>query len=879
MAAVRKATVNSADLGARWIRAALQVNPYSYEGKVRPANRFASEADYNSALLDRCEALGIELVAATDHWRVESASTLIDDAAQRGVACLPGFEANSAEGVHLLVLFERGTELAEVNAAIGVCGGTPGCPNGTAGRPFGEILREMSDRGALVVPAHVNVPNGGLLTGRTGQPLVNMIKDPNLHAIAVCPDIDEERLHTEVLQGTRPFDRQHPLAVLHADDVCDPDVLGRGGSCWFKASTASLAGLKMAVRTPRTRISTDDPTAVRRSVIREVSWVGGFLDGVTVPVSPELTTLIGSRGTGKSTVIESLRFALGLEPTGRQAAVDHAAIVSGVLRSGTTVRVIVDAVQPVPGRFVIERSVPNPPTVRDIAGTSTRQAPEDVLGLVEIYGQHELAELASDKASVARMLERFAGQARTDPAYDATLLDLEQNRLALSQLEGSLADLEANLADIERLEERVQQFEATDVPERLAELEQFERDSATFAEATSRIGRARAAVTTLRDADGVTQLRLPVGDISRSSQPEVLAQVADALSGLAGYLDSLITAAAARVDGAQDEVAAALTSWEEVASPQRDGHAEVLRGLVADGHDPATYLTTTRALEDLRAQLPLRDSAVSKLSGLAQERDRLLGELAAHETRRSEELNAAVRIANARTGGVVVVRPIEAAERSHIKGVIEEHVRGQRNQITAAIDADGFSPRALAAAARSGSTALEKFGIRGAQATALVAAGEDAFRALEELTVAQAVDVQLDVGVGTGSRQFRSIDDLSKGQRATALLLLLLGASDAALVIDQPEDDLDNRFVYDGIVTKLRELKGRRQIIASTHNANVPVLGDAELIIALEGDGNRGWPSEAGIGSLDDASIRALVENLLEGGAEAFSARQHLYGF
>src|SRR5690606_23114142 len=107
----------------------------------------------------------------------------------------------------------------------------------------------------------------------------------------------------------------------------------------------------------RTRISTDDPTAVRRSVIREVSWVGGFLDGVTVPVSPELTTLIGSRGTGKSTVIESLRFALGLEPTGRQAAVDHAAIVSGVLRSGTTVRVIVDAVQPVPGRFVIERSV------------------------------------------------------------------------------------------------------------------------------------------------------------------------------------------------------------------------------------------------------------------------------------------------------------------------------------------------------------------------------------------------------------------------------------------------------------------------------------------------------------------------------------------
>lgn len=120
---------------------------------------------------------------------------------------------------------------------------------------------------------------------------------------------------------------------------------------------------------------------------------------------------------------------------------------------------------------------------------------------------------------------------------------------------------------------------------------------------------------------------------------------------------------------------------------------------------------------------------------------------------------------------------------------------------------------------------------------------------------------------------------MSKGQRATALLLLLLGASKSPLVIDQPEDDLDNRFVYDGIVQRLRDLKGTRQIIASTHNANVPVLGDAELIVALEGDGQHGWPVEDGIGSLDDAVIRALAESLLEGGPAAFNARQHLYGF
>ena len=191
------------------------------------------------------------------------------------------------------------------------------------------------------------------------------------------------------------------------------------------------------------------------------------------------------------------------------------------------------------------------------------------------------------------------------------------------------------------------------------------------------------------------------------------------------------------------------------------------------------------------------------------ERTDLLGQLAAIETTHSEELTAAVRQANAATNGVVVVRPIAAPDRKPIKSVVERHVKGVRTQIAAAIDAETFSPRTFVAAARSGQEELAKqFGVRGAQATNLIGAGEQLLRELEELSVGQAVDIRLDVSAGSGVRELRSLDDLSKGQRATALLLLLLGASTAPLVIDQPEDDLDNRFVYDGIVQRLRELKG-----------------------------------------------------------------------
>jgi DNA repair ATPase RecN len=867
--------------GARWIRAALQVNPYAYNGRGAPANAFKSEDEYNDALLDRFAAQGVELIAITDHWCVNTAGSLIDAATARDIVALPGFEANSAEGVHLLVIFEAGTDFADINAAIGVCGGTPGCANGTAGEPYADILRKMGERGALVIPAHVNVANGGMLTGRSGPPLVNMVTHPDLHAIAVTPDASAATDQEAVCAGRKPYDRVHPLSVVFADDVTHPNAVGsRGAATWFKVSSRRLENLKLAVRTPATRIAVEDPRSTPRPLIRQISWVGGFLDGVTVPLSPDLTALIGGRGTGKSTVIESLRYVLGVDALGQEAKRDHAAIVSGVLRSGTTVRLEVKIISPVPRRYTIERSVPNPPVVRDASGSSTNLLPADVIGTVEIFGQHELAELAHDKASVARMLERFAGATGPDAEHDQIVGRLTENREKLQRAEKARDDLEEELADIPRLEEHVAHYTATDLPTRLSELQRLDRDSGVFTEATERVTDVRSILQPLADQQVVASLTAPIEAIDESPQKLVLERVTAATRSLSNKLAELQAAADAAVREAVQAIEAAEAEWKVSTEPQRASHAEVLRKLVEDGHDPDKYLATTKALDTLKAKAQRREGMVKTLSELSGQRGELLGELATNESKRLEKLHDAIRSANSATKGVVIVRPVAAPDRRQIKAVVEQGVKGARTQIMAAIDSEGFSPRAFVAAARVNAEELEeKFSVKGAQAASLMAAGEPLFRELEELSVGQAVDVQLDIAAGSGPREYRSLEDLSKGQRATALLLLLLGASSAPLVIDQPEDDLDNRFVYDGIVQKLRELKGKRQIIASTHNANVPVLGDAELIVALEGDGQHGWPAEQGVGSLDDAKIRSLAENLLEGGPAAFNARQHLYGF
>jgi len=80
----------------------------------------------------------------------------------------------------------------------------------------------------------------------------------------------------------------------------------------------------------------------------------------------------------------------------------------------------------------------------------------------------------------------------------------------------------------------------------------------------------------------------------------------------------------------------------------------------------------------------------------------------------------------------------------------------------------------------------------------------------------------------------------------------------------------------ESIVQRLRDLKGARQLVFSTHNANIPVLGDAELVVVLEARQRHGRLAQDGVGSLDEPAVRSQAEEILEGGRDR---RRYLYGF
>ena len=146
------------------------------------------------------------------------------------------------------------------------------------------------------------------------------------------------------------------------------------------------------------------------------------------------------------------------------------------------------------------------------------------------------------------------------------------------------------------------------------------------------------------------------------------------------------------------------------------------------------------------------------------------------------------------------------------------------------------------------------------------------------------VNFELNISYGLANRSslYRVRNNLSFGQRAVGMLLLILhGATklgeDRPLIIDQPEDDLDNLYIYHTLVKEFHAIKNSRQLIIATHNPNIPIAGDAENILVLNSNGDNGWIENWG--SIDNEKISKKVLQVLEGDFEAFSKRAEKYGF
>lgn len=121
------------------------------------------------------------------------------------------------------------------------------------------------------------------------------------------------------------------------------------------------------------------------------------------------------------------------------------------------------------------------------------------------------------------------------------------------------------------------------------------------------------------------------------------------------------------------------------------------------------------------------------------------------------------------------------------------------------------------------------------------------------------------------SGEWKPIGQGSPGQQTAALLSLVLSYGSEPIVLDQPEDDLDNTLVYDLVVSRLKEVKNKRQVIVITHNPNIVVHGDAEYVLSFESVNGRTMVTRKG--GLQESDVREEICRIMEGGPQAFEKR------
>ena len=544
--------------------------------------------------------------------------------------------------------------------------------------------------------------------------------------------------------------------------------------------------------------------------------------------------------------------------------------------------------RPAARRYRIERTVPNPPVVRDAdTGEVLNVAVADIFAGVEIYGQHEVSELARNRQKLTRLLSRFMPPDESYAARKRKLAtELKRSRENVLRAQEELADLEDRLAALPGLEETQKGYREAGVEEALKEQGMLVREDKLLDTAAKRLAALRENQDDLKQALPVDRRFLSAGTIGELPNKDILEDTDLVLAKLSAKLEKKVAQAfAAALDEAEQELAHVRGRFSVRSASAQAAYEQKLRDLQQSEIDGEEFIRLRRKIEALRPLAERQRQLERQESELNARRRNLLAEWEEVQGAEFRTLDKASKRVTRELAGRARVRVEFGGDREPLFALLREKIGGRLSEAIQTLrQAARLSPIALARACRQGADGVEaEFGIRGAQAERLAGASPEALMLVEEVALPCTTDIELNLAPPGGNDTWQALERLSTGQKATAVLLLLLLDADAPLVVDQPEDDLDNRFITDGIVPRMRDGKQRRQFVFSTHNANIPVLGDAELILGLtpsgEAEGGAAEIKPEHRGSIDVRAVRDLVEELLEGGAEAFERRRRKYGF
>lgn len=903
--------------GSRWWKFDCHTHTPASEDAFR--NNTCTDEDWLKAFMKA----KIDCVAITDHNSAERIPRLQETYQQlkaanadgfRELHLFPGVEISVQGGVHLLAIFDPGTTAEEVRTVLARAEyeGTLGHCDGVTRKSFVEVVEIIHQKGGLAIPAHVDEKNGAFREC-SGQTLRGMLELKQILPM-------ELRDSTFTIPGLYQQCGTQWTRLRGSDThkFEAPGVPQFPGShfTWVKMGQPSLEGLRLALidGSPLSVLlpeeSVVDPNLHAENIIEsfkvENARYAGRVKPLTVAFNPWLNTIIGGRGTGKSTVIELSRLALRRDKDLPQALredfdqfnkVPRSRDDQGGLQDDTVIELVFRKQET---RYKLQW---------DGSGTRTplqvfedgdwKPSPGEIRERfpARIFSQKELFALSGESNALLRIIDQAPEvgysewEAQWQQAHNRYLAAMARLRELSDQLKQG-ERIRGNLADVKK---KLEVFEGTahaDVLKRYQRTARQQRTVENFiADTRKNISELKQTLDESGPPDFDVNLfqdtvsEQAIGkksDFIRSEFERTLKETFNLLKTLETHIETY-------------ENDLRETTWQKDVTQSRAAYERLAEKLKEQGiTDPAEYGRLVQQRQKLEGQLEalkslektVKEQKASVLEGLSK-METLRKEIAAKRSAFLEATlrgNKIVKVENLafRCSPKTTERQLRellgCMDRRFENDILSENQEQgliadlHRNLPSKAEEAEEeiikrlkVLRKKLIAAAKE----QEAEGIGGHFRNFLTKLPVETIDRLRTWYPSDHLEVSYSPkGDGTG---FRSIQTGSPGQRTAAILALLLSYGTEPLILDQPEDDLDNHLIYGLIVQQLRENKRKRQIIVVTHNPNIVVNGDAELVVGMNFD--KGQCQVVESGCLQNQTIRNFICDVMEGGRTAFDER------
>jgi hypothetical protein len=831
----------------------------------------------------------LSVVMFTDHFSLPDQSSVAKLAERTGRLILRGVELNvfvdafdKAEGkvtkdwfYHLLVGFDpegryppdywlqeiyRSCNLEERPSGGAQIRGLSSTPE--------ELAKVLKEAGAIVIPAHLHTTRDP----QTSRSVDDIYSDPvflrHVEKVFTALEVTDPQTAT-FFDGKHSETKNLYKACIKSSDSHEPDTLGWRHS-FAQMQTPSYRELKAALELPF-RTALTRPSGPQSYVIG-MQVKGVFFPDLWLSFSPHCNVLIGVKGSGKTSVLECLRFALGADvPASRAQTVESH--LSAILGPAGIVKVLVR--RPDGAKLLIERSMAD--KVFQLTFEDDRQekltSPEGLLFPTHILGWHEIEQAATDINIRRFYMDTIAGKARIrsiEEEAKTIATQIRERHTHTSQRYGIYRDLDQQVSRLQELRKGLQQLTDANLialrDQYQTATDQREALNRTIARLDQASGKSRNYVLDILSGQerSLGTTASPIAEALKNSQ-ELLTHIFDIVDAKASDLQNTLNETVIKMRSEQSHIDAAYLEFLQQYAHATEGLTPDQKRLLETHRE---VLEQTKALASLESE---RDLVKNEILGLLQELTLSCDHLAA-------KLDERTKLRQEKTEALNTV-----LSQFGVRLAIKAQQQSQEFQELSTRYAIGL--RTLQELRSKAPERLAHLSLKKAYRTFLSNFDYDYGRLLFDsaelshfLSVFENDDLLVELKVGKTGQEYSPIDQLSSGQRCTAIFPILLEQGEGSLIVDQPEDNLDNRHIANFIGPALLQNKRNRQMIFTSHNANLVVLSDAESILMFESDGTSGRLEEEGFLATVDSPITHHVMDVLDGGDRALQQRVLKYG-